>query len=255
MLGVNIQCFSFSKRKFRRSENVSLSIGKFKRKRKNALIKSIAYNFWNVSNGMVCTISFCNQNFRVFRVNGKRPKGIYCTCILPHRLWLPSCFRQEKEISLGENIMTALCKWKKLHCTATWNQGSVYWKTRPAHLKCVHQRKFIITILKHYWSLARRHLAHEYFCLRHVFGRLENEVFNKLTLIQNFNIICNKLLSKHLISLTSGKPSGNKNQKWRTSIRYSHHLIPIVNIYGLLVSDGPDCKKISKQNLLIFYKF
>lgn len=46
-----------------------------------------------------------------------------------------------------------------------------------------------------------------------VFGRLENEVFNKLTLIQNFNIICNKLLSKHLISSTSGKPSGNKNQK------------------------------------------
>ena len=72
-LGVNIQCCSFSKRKMVRSENVLVSIGKFKRKRKNALIKSIAYNFWNVSNGMVCTISFSNQSFRVFRVNGKRP--------------------------------------------------------------------------------------------------------------------------------------------------------------------------------------
>ena len=70
ILGVNIQCY----RKMGRSENVLESIGKFKRKRKNALIKSIAYNFWNVSNGMVCTISFSNQNFRVFRVNGKRPR-------------------------------------------------------------------------------------------------------------------------------------------------------------------------------------
>ena len=73
ILGVNIQCCSFSKRKMGRSENVLVSIGKFKRKRKNALIKSIAYNFWNVSYGMVCTISFSNQSFRVFRVNGKRP--------------------------------------------------------------------------------------------------------------------------------------------------------------------------------------
>ena len=45
ILGVNIQCSSFSKRKMVRSENVLVSIGKFKRKRKNALIKSIAYNF------------------------------------------------------------------------------------------------------------------------------------------------------------------------------------------------------------------
>jgi len=41
------------------SEDVLLSIGKFKRKRKNAAIKPI-----------VCIISFSNQNFRVFRVNG-----------------------------------------------------------------------------------------------------------------------------------------------------------------------------------------
>ena len=45
ILGVNIQCCRFSKRKMGRSENVLASIGKFKRKRKNALIKSIAYNF------------------------------------------------------------------------------------------------------------------------------------------------------------------------------------------------------------------
>ena len=46
ILGVNIQCCSFSKRKMVRSENVLVSIiGKFKRKRKNALIKSIAHNF------------------------------------------------------------------------------------------------------------------------------------------------------------------------------------------------------------------
>ena len=44
-LGVNIQCCSFSKRKMGRSEYVLVSIGKFKRKRKNALIKSTAYNF------------------------------------------------------------------------------------------------------------------------------------------------------------------------------------------------------------------
>ena len=43
---------------------------KFKRKRKNALIKSIAYNFWKKWNGM---ISFSNQDFPVLLVNGKRP--------------------------------------------------------------------------------------------------------------------------------------------------------------------------------------
>ena len=67
ILGVNIQRCNFSKRKMWRSENVLVSI-------QYALIKSIDYNFWNVSNGMVCTISFSNQNFRVFRVNGKRPR-------------------------------------------------------------------------------------------------------------------------------------------------------------------------------------
>ena len=45
ILGVNIQCCSFSRRKIGRSENVLVSIGNCKRKRKNALIKSIAYNF------------------------------------------------------------------------------------------------------------------------------------------------------------------------------------------------------------------
>ena len=90
ILGVNIQCCRFSKRKMGRSENVLASIGKFKRKRKNALIKSIAYYFWNVSNGMVCTISFSIQNFRVFRVNGKRPRFGAC-------LWkVPRTFRARK---------------------------------------------------------------------------------------------------------------------------------------------------------------
>ena len=73
ILGVNIQCSSLSKRKLEKSEDVLVSIGKFKRKRKNAAIKPIAYNFWNVSNGTVCIISFSIQNFRVFRVNRKRP--------------------------------------------------------------------------------------------------------------------------------------------------------------------------------------
>ena len=39
----------------------------------SALIKPMTYNFWKVSNGMVCTISFSNQNFLDFRVNGKDP--------------------------------------------------------------------------------------------------------------------------------------------------------------------------------------
>ena len=65
-----------------RSENVLLSIAQFKQKRKNALIKSIAYNFRNVSNGMVCTISFSNQNFRHFCVNGKRPSTRLCEHIV-----------------------------------------------------------------------------------------------------------------------------------------------------------------------------
>ena len=37
---------------------------------KNALIKAVVSNFWNVSNGMVCTISFSNQNFQAFRARG-----------------------------------------------------------------------------------------------------------------------------------------------------------------------------------------
>ena len=73
VLVVNIQCCSLSKRKLEKSEDVLVSIGKFKRKRKNAAIKPIAHNFWNVSNGTVCIISFSNQKFRFFRANGKRP--------------------------------------------------------------------------------------------------------------------------------------------------------------------------------------
>ena len=66
-----LQLFQTENGKIRKC--IIVSIGKFKKKRKNALIKSTAYSFWNVSNGMVCTISFSNQNSRVFRVNGKRP--------------------------------------------------------------------------------------------------------------------------------------------------------------------------------------
>ena len=73
-LVVNIQCSSLSKRKLEKSEDVLVSIGKFKRKRKNAAIKPIAYNFWNVSNGTVCIISFSNQNFRV-SASGHRQEG------------------------------------------------------------------------------------------------------------------------------------------------------------------------------------
>ena len=72
ILGVNIQCWSLSKRKTEISQNVLVSIRKFTKKRKNALIKPVVYNLWNVSNGMVCTISFSNQNFQTFCVNGKR---------------------------------------------------------------------------------------------------------------------------------------------------------------------------------------
>ena len=45
ILGVNTQCCSLSKRKLKKSEDVLVSIGKFKRKRQNASIKPIAYNF------------------------------------------------------------------------------------------------------------------------------------------------------------------------------------------------------------------
>ena len=47
ILGVNIQCCSFSKRKMGKTENVLLSIGKLKRKRKNALINLIAYGMYH----------------------------------------------------------------------------------------------------------------------------------------------------------------------------------------------------------------
>ena len=67
-LGLNIQYCSLSKRKMKKSENVLVSIRKFRRKRK----KPICYNFWNVSNGMVCNNLFCNHDVRVFCVNGKR---------------------------------------------------------------------------------------------------------------------------------------------------------------------------------------
>ena len=76
-LGGNFRC------KYSVLQLVETQIGKIRRctsinwkgqkEKKSASIKPIAYNFWNVSNGMVCTISFSNQNFRVFRVNGKRP--------------------------------------------------------------------------------------------------------------------------------------------------------------------------------------
>ena len=59
-----------------------------KEKKKNPLIKPICYNFWNVSNGMVRTILFSNQNFLVFRVNGKRP----LSPLLKYMSWLNNCF-------------------------------------------------------------------------------------------------------------------------------------------------------------------
>ena len=39
-----------------KSQNVLVSIGKLKRKRKSMLIEPIAYHFWNVPNGMVRTV-------------------------------------------------------------------------------------------------------------------------------------------------------------------------------------------------------
>ena len=39
------------------------------------MIKPVWYNRWNVSNEMVRTILFYNQNFLVFRVNSKRPSN------------------------------------------------------------------------------------------------------------------------------------------------------------------------------------
>ena len=44
ILGVNIQCWSLSKRKTEISQNVLVSIRKFTNKRKNALIKPAVYN-------------------------------------------------------------------------------------------------------------------------------------------------------------------------------------------------------------------
>ena len=46
---------SLSKRKTEISKSVLTSIGKVTKKRKSALIKPVAYNFWTVSNWMVCT--------------------------------------------------------------------------------------------------------------------------------------------------------------------------------------------------------
>ena len=77
---LHIQCCSLSKRKMEISQNVLVSIiiiVKFTKKRKNALIKPVAYNFRNVSNGLVCTLSCSNQNFQVFLVNGKRPRFLF----------------------------------------------------------------------------------------------------------------------------------------------------------------------------------
>ena len=62
ILGVNIQCCSLSKHEMEISQNALASIiEKFTKERKNALIKLLAYNFWNVSNGMVCTVLFSNH--------------------------------------------------------------------------------------------------------------------------------------------------------------------------------------------------
>ena len=78
ILGENIQCCSLFKRKMEISQNVLVSIiGKYAKKRKNAPIKPVAYNFRNVSNGMVCTLSCSNQNFQVFLVNGKCPRFLF----------------------------------------------------------------------------------------------------------------------------------------------------------------------------------
>ena len=35
----------------------------------------MSHNVWNIPNGMARTIWFSNQNFRVFRVNGKDPRS------------------------------------------------------------------------------------------------------------------------------------------------------------------------------------
>ena len=88
ILGVKIQCWSLSKRKTEISQTVPISLRKFTKKRKNALIKPVVYNLWNVSNGMVCTISFFNQNLKAFRVNGKRPW--FPTDMVPQFPWKPN---------------------------------------------------------------------------------------------------------------------------------------------------------------------
>ena len=74
ILGVNIQCCSLSTRKMDKSQNVLVSVGKLKHDRKSALIKPMSHNFWNVR--VFCIIWFSNQNFQVFRVNGKDPRCI-----------------------------------------------------------------------------------------------------------------------------------------------------------------------------------
>jgi len=45
ILGLNIRYCSLSERKTEISQNVLVSIGKFRKKRKNALIKPVAHNF------------------------------------------------------------------------------------------------------------------------------------------------------------------------------------------------------------------
>ena len=72
ILGVNMQGCSFFKHKMEKSQNqnVLVSIGKLKKKKKTC-IEWIAYNAWNISNGMVCTISFSNQKFLRFSVKMK----------------------------------------------------------------------------------------------------------------------------------------------------------------------------------------
>ena len=98
ILGVNIQCWSLSKRKTEISQNVLVSIRKFTKKRKNALIKPVVFNLWNVSNGMACTISFSNQNFQAFRLNGKRPwiiESFLFVALFFLIAWSPLCLTEQ----------------------------------------------------------------------------------------------------------------------------------------------------------------
>ena len=58
------------------TSSVRDAIGKLKKKGKSALIIPIAYNFLNVPNGMVCTISFSHQNFACFPCKWYSPRSL-----------------------------------------------------------------------------------------------------------------------------------------------------------------------------------